>query len=122
MKATPILDRILIRIIEGDKLTKGGLHIPELAVTNSPHWRGEIVSAGSGYVAPDGRVTPLTVKDGDVVIFWRDQRGGEQVMIPFEDGELMLAREHHVMCVLTDLPRSTGLVTASGAPALIGPS
>ncbi len=67
MAFRPLHDRVLVRRIEADEKTAGGIIIPDTAKEKPQE--GEIVSVGSGTKAEDGKVTPLDVKAGDRVLF-----------------------------------------------------
>ena len=67
MSFRPLHDRVLIRRLEGETKTAGGVIIPDTAQEKPQE--GEVVSAGSGARSEDGKVTPLDVKKGDKVLF-----------------------------------------------------
>jgi len=67
MKLTPLYDRLVVRRVDGEETTSGGIIIPESAKERP--MRGEVVAAGDGKRLDDGSVTPLDVKAGDVVLF-----------------------------------------------------
>ncbi len=95
MKITPLHDRLVIRRYEADEKTAGGILLPDTA-RNKPQ-KGEVVAVGPGKVGKDGKVTPLQVKVGDVVLFtnWAGDEfkggGGDNVL---------LMREEDVLAVL----------------------
>ncbi|MCB2085347.1 MAG: co-chaperone GroES, partial [Sphingomonadaceae bacterium] len=67
MAFRPLHDRVLVRRIEADQKTAGGIIIPDSAQEKPSE--GEIVAVGSGSKAEDGSVTPLDVSAGDRVLF-----------------------------------------------------
>ena len=67
VKIRPLHDRILIRRMVEDEKTAGGIIIPDTA-KEKPQ-KGEVVAAGNGRVADDGKVRPMEVKIGDQVLF-----------------------------------------------------
>jgi chaperonin GroES len=67
LKLRPLYDRVLVKRIESENKTKGGIIIPDNA--KEKPLEGEIVAAGNGRVLEDGSVRPLTVKTGDRVLF-----------------------------------------------------
>ena len=67
MAFRPLHDRVLVRRIEAEEKTAGGIIIPDSAKEKPSE--GEIVAVGSGTKAEDGKVTPLDVKAGDRVLF-----------------------------------------------------
>ena len=94
MAFRPLHDRILVRRIEADEKTAGGIIIPDTAKEKPQE--GEIVAAGNGAKAEDGKVTPLDVKAGDKVLFGK--WSGTEVKI---DGtEFLIMKESDIMGVL----------------------
>ena len=97
MKFRPLHDRVVVRRIEEDERTKGGIIIPDTA-KEKPQ-QGEIVAVGPG--APDerGNVQPLAVKPGDRVLFGK--WSGTEVKIDGE--ELLIMKESDILGVLEDV-------------------
>lgn len=116
MKYRMLYDRILVRPIKNNR-TASGLHVPDIVHENTPFYRGEVIEAGHGRVTPDGNVVPLIVKAGDPVLFFRYP--SEQITIPAEGDDLMVIREVHVIAILDDLMRDTGLLTPDGHAAVL---
>lgn len=83
MKFRPLHDRVLLRRVEQEEKTAGGIIIPDTA--KEKPMEGEIVAVGSGHRDENGKVTPLDVKAGDIVVF--SKWAGTEVTI---DGEEML--------------------------------
>lgn len=111
----PLYDRLLVRVLEEADRTSGGLIIPLLAAENTPYRRAEVIAAGHGRITPSGETVPLYVRDGDIIVFFRSQGSGEQLVFPAPSGEdLLVIREPHVMLVLRNLPRATGVLGADG--------
>ena len=94
MAFRPLHDRVLVRRIEAEEKTAGGIIIPDSAKEKPSE--GEIVSTGSGAKAEDGTVTPLDVKAGDRVLFGK--WSGTEVKIDGE--ELLIMKESDVMGVI----------------------
>ena len=94
MAFRPLHDRVLVRRIEADQKTAGGIIIPDSAQEKPSE--GEIVAVGSGSKAEDGTVTPLDVKAGDRVLFGK--WSGTEVKIDGED--LIIMKESDIMGVL----------------------
>ena len=67
MKLKPLNDRVLVKRLESDEKTAGGLYIPDTAKEKPS--RGKVVAAGPGKLAEDGKRTALAVKAGDLVLF-----------------------------------------------------
>jgi chaperonin GroES len=91
MAFRPLHDRVLVRRIEADEKTAGGIIIPDSAQEKPSE--GEIVSVGSGAKAEDGTVTPLDVKAGDRVLFGK--WSGTEVKLDGED--LLIMKESDIM-------------------------
>ena len=94
MAFRPLHDRVLVRRIEADEKTAGGIIIPDSAKEKPSE--GEIVAVGSGSKAEDGSVTPLDVKAGDRVLFGK--WSGTEVKIDGED--LIIMKESDIMGVI----------------------
>ena len=94
MAFRPLHDRVLVRRIEAEEKTAGGIIIPDSAKEKPSE--GEIVSVGSGARAEDGTITPLDVKVGDRVLFGK--WGGTEVKLDGED--LLIMKESDIMGVL----------------------
>lgn len=90
----PLHDRILVRRMEEETKTAGGLFIPDTA-KEKPQ-RGEIVAAGKGRITEDGKVMPLEVKVGDKVLFAK-YAGTE---IKFSGEEYIMMREEDVLGIV----------------------
>ena len=100
MKFRPLHDRVLVRRIEADERTKGGIIIPDTA-KDKPQ-EGEIVAAGPGARDESGKLTPLDVKAGDRVLFGK--WSGTEVKIDGED--LIIMKESDILGVI-EAPAST---------------
>ena len=94
MAFRPLHDRVLVRRIEAEEKTAGGIIIPDSAQEKPSE--GMIVAVGSGAKADDGTVTPLDVKEGDRVLFGK--WGGTEVKIDGED--LLIMKESDIMGIL----------------------
>ncbi|PZT90101.1 MAG: co-chaperone GroES [Citromicrobium sp.] len=94
MAFRPLHDRVLVRRIEADQKTAGGIIIPDSAQEKPSE--GEIVSVGNGAKAEDGTVTALDVKAGDRVLFGK--WSGTEVKIDGED--LLIMKESDIMGVI----------------------
>ena len=98
MNFRPLHDRVLVRRIEADEKTAGGIIIPDSAKEKPSE--GEVVAVGSGARAEDGTVTPCDVKAGDRVLFGK--WSGTEIKIDGE--ELLIMKESDVMGVLEGRP------------------
>jgi chaperonin GroES len=94
MKIRPLQDRILVKRIEEDEKTKGGIIIPDTAKEKPQE--GKVIAVGKGKVGEDGKVQPLDVKKGDRVLF--SKYSGTEVNI--EGEEHLIIREDDVLGVL----------------------
>jgi len=94
MKFRPLHDRIVIRRIEGEDKTKGGIIIPD-TVKEKPQ-EGEVIAVGPGARDESGKLVPLDVKAGDRVLFGK--WSGAEVKIDGE--ELMIMKESDIMGVI----------------------
>ena len=81
MKVKPLHDRVLVRRLEQEEKTAGGIIIPDTA-KEKPQM-GEVIAAGGGARDDSGKIVPLDVKVGDVVLFTK--WGGTEVKIEGED-------------------------------------
>ena len=94
MAFRPLGDRVLVKRVEEESKTKGGIIIPDTAKEKPQE--GEIVSVGTGTKAEDGKVTPLDVKAGDRILFGK--WSGTEVKLEGED--LIIMKESDVLGVL----------------------
>ena len=94
MKIRPLHDRILVKRLESEAKTKGGIIIPDTAKEKPQE--GLVIAAGPGRVNEDGKVTPLDVKKGDKILFGK-YSGSE---ITLEGEEHLIIREEDVLAVL----------------------
>ena len=94
MKFRPLHDRIVIRRIEEEEKTKGGIIIPDTAKEKPQE--GEVIAAGPGARDESGKLVPLDLKAGDRVLFGK--WSGTEVKIDGED--LLIMKESDVMGVI----------------------
>jgi chaperonin GroES len=94
MSFRPLHDRVLVRRIDADEKTAGGIIIPDTA-KEKPQ-RGEIIAVGAGARAEDGKLVPLDVKVGDEVLFGK--WSGTEVKIDGED--LLIMKESDILGVV----------------------
>jgi chaperonin GroES len=94
MALKPLHDRVLVRRIEEDTTTKGGIIIPDTA-KEKPQ-QGEVIAIGGGTKSEDGKVTPLDVKAGDTILFGK--WSGSEVTIDGE--ELLIMKESDILGVI----------------------
>ena len=94
MKFRPLHDRVVVRRLEGEEKTKGGIIIPDTA-KEKPQ-RGKIIAVGNGRIADDGKVTPLSVKVGDEILYGK-YSGTE---LSLEGKDYLIMRESDIYAVL----------------------
>jgi chaperonin GroES len=96
MKIRPLHDRLVVRRLEGESKTKGGIIIPDTA--KEKPIEGEVLAVGNGRVLKDGSVRKLEVKVGDVVLFGKYtgtevEIAGEPHVVLREDDVLAITKE-----------------------------
>jgi chaperonin GroES len=96
IKIRPLHDRVVVRRLEEERTSAGGIVIPDSA-TEKP-MRGEVVAIGTGKALDNGDVRALAVKVGDVVLFGK--YSGTEVKV--NNQELVVMREDDVMAVVND--------------------
>ena len=94
MKVRPLHDRILVKRLESEAKTKGGIIIPDTAKEKPQE--ALVVAVGPGRVNEDGKVTPLDVKKGDKVLFGK--YSGSEITLDGE--EHLIIREDDILAVL----------------------
>ncbi len=94
MKIRPLQDRILVKRVDEEAKTAGGIIIPDTAKEKPQE--GKVVATGNGKAGDDGNVTPLEVKPGDRVLF--SKYAGTEVNI--ESEEHLIIREEDVLGIL----------------------
>ena len=94
MALRPLHDRVLVRRVEAEEKTAGGIIIPDSAKEKPAE--GEIVAVGTGSRSDDGKITPLDVKAGDRVLFGK--WSGTEVKVDGED--LLIMKESDIMGVI----------------------
>jgi chaperonin GroES len=94
MKFRPLHDRVVVRRVDSDEKTKGGIIIPDTA--KEKPMEGEIVAVGPGARSEDGQIHPLDVKAGDRVLFGK--WSGTEVKLDGE--ELIIMKESDIMGII----------------------
>jgi chaperonin GroES len=94
MKFRPLHDRVLVRRVEAEEKTAGGIIIPDTAKEKPQE--GEVVAAGSGTRGEDGTITPLDVKTGDKILFGK--WSGTEVRLDGED--LLIMKESDILGIV----------------------
>lgn len=91
IKLEPLADRLVVRPIEKEEVTKGGIVLPD-TVREKPQ-EGEILAVGPGRLSEDGKRIAMDVKVGDIVVYAK--YGGTEIKI--EDEDLMILRESDIL-------------------------
>ena len=94
MKIRPLQDRVIVKRIEEEEKTSGGIIIPDTA-KEKPQ-QGKIVAVGKGKANDDGKVLPLDVKVGDKILFGK--YSGSEVKL--DGDELLIMREDDILGVI----------------------
>ena len=91
MKFRPLHDRVLVKRVEQDEKSAGGIIIPDTA--QEKPMEGKVIAVGTGTRDEDGKVTPLDVKDGDKILFGK--WSGTEVTI--DGDELIIMKESDIL-------------------------
>lgn len=94
MKIRPLQDRVLVKRVESEEKTKGGIIIPDTA--KEKPIEGKVIAVGAGKIGEDGKQRPLEVKVGDRVLFGK--YAGTEVKIDGE--EHLILREEDILGVI----------------------
>ncbi|MEZ4464583.1 MAG: co-chaperone GroES [bacterium] len=94
MKIRPLYDRIIVRRVEAETMTKSGLYIPDTA--KEKPIEGEVIAVGNGKPADDGTIRPLEVKAGDRVLFGK--YSGTEIKLDGEEN--LILREDEVLAII----------------------
>ena len=98
MKFRPLHDRVVVRRLEAEEKTAGGIIIPDTA--KEKPMEGEVVAVGPGARDETGKLTPLDVKEGDRILFGK--WSGTEVKLDGE--ELLIMKESDIMGVIEGQP------------------
>jgi len=94
MKLKPLNDRVLVKRLEGEEVTKGGIIIPDSA--KEKPMKGEVVAIGPGKVDDDGERVKMAVAKGDKVLF--NKYAGTELKIDGE--EFLMMREDDILAII----------------------
>jgi chaperonin GroES len=94
MKIRPLQDRVLVKRIQEEEKTKGGIIIPDTAKEKPQE--GKVIAVGKGKMSDEGKVIPLDVKAGDRILFGK--YSGSEVKIDGE--EHLIMREEDILGIL----------------------
>jgi len=87
----PLADRVVVQPIDRERMSKGGIVIPDTAKEKPQE--GKVIAVGEGRLSDDGKRLPMDVKVGDIVIYAK--YGGTEIKI--EDEEFMILRESDIL-------------------------
>jgi chaperonin GroES len=93
---TPLDDRVIVQVAEAEKMTAGGLYIPDTVVDVSGNLQGFVVSVGRGHRNKKGHVRPMDLNVGDKILF--SEYSGSKIKI--QDQDLLIIREGDVLGVI----------------------
>jgi chaperonin GroES len=94
MKVKPLSDHVVIKPLEAEEKTAGGILLPDTAKEKST--RGEVIAVGSGRLMPNGRVVKPAVSTGDIVLY--SKYAGSEIKI---DGkELKIVQESEILAII----------------------
>ena len=91
VKLQPLADRLVVRPIEREEKTKTGIYLPDTAKEKPQE--GEVIAVGPGRLSEDGKLIPMEVKVGDIVVY--SKYGGTEIKV--DDEELMILRESDIL-------------------------
>ena len=94
-KLQPLADRVLVKPIEKEEMTKSGIYLPDTAKEKPQE--GEVIAVGPGKMSEDGKRVALDIKVGDTVIYAK--YGGTEIKI--DDEELIILRESDILAKKT---------------------
>lgn len=90
-KIRPLYDRVLVKRLDSEEKTKGGIIIPDTAKEKGQI--GQVLAIGTGRLSKDGKITPLQVKEGDKILFGK--YCGTDV-----DEQTMIIREDEILAIV----------------------
>ena len=93
-KLRPLHDRVIVKRLEEERVSAGGIVIPDSATEKQT--RGKVIAAGAGRILEDGKVRPMSVKEGDTVLFGK--YAGQEIKIDGE--ELVFLKEDDIVAVI----------------------
>jgi chaperonin GroES len=95
MKIKPLADHILIEPIKEEEKTKGGILLPDTAEKEKPE-QGKVIAVGPGRKTSSGKVSVLSVKPGDTVLFTK--YGPNEIKV--DDKEYLIAKEEDILAII----------------------
>ena len=101
VKLNPLADRLVVRPIEKEEVTKGGIVLPDTAKEKPQE--GEVLAVGPGRLSEDGKRIAMDVKVGDIVVY--SKYGGTEIKI--DDEELIILREGDILATKAGKAKKT---------------
>lgn len=95
MNIKPLSDHILIEPIKEEEKTKSGILLPDTAEKEKPE-QGKVIAVGPGKKTEDGKIIPVEVKPGDIVLFTK--YGPNEIKI--DDKEYLIAKEEDILAII----------------------
>jgi len=95
LKLQPMADRLVVKPIEREEVTKGGIYLPDTAKEKPQE--GKVLAVGPGRLTEDGKRIAMDIKVGDVVVYTK--YGGTEIKI--DDEELIILRESDILAKKT---------------------
>lgn len=96
MKIKPIGDRVLVKQLEPEEKSKGGIILPDTAKEKPKE--GKVKAVGTGKILENGKIQPLNVKAGDHILF--SSYAGTEVRI--DDEEYLIMKEEDILAIISD--------------------
>ncbi|MCA9393664.1 MAG: co-chaperone GroES [Candidatus Omnitrophica bacterium] len=96
MKLQPLGDRVIVRPLKAEEITKGGIVLPDTA--KEKPYEGEIIAAGKGRIRDDGSVKALDVKVGDRVLY--SKYGGNEIKMHDNGEEVLIMHESDILAIV----------------------
>jgi chaperonin GroES len=93
-KIQPLADRVLVRVLEAEETTKGGIVLPDTA-KEKPQ-QAEVIATGKGRASDDGTMSPLEVKPGDKVLFGK--YSGTEITVDAD--EYLILKEEDILAIV----------------------
>ena len=97
MKINPLSNYVLIQPVKQEEKTESGIFLPQTASREMPE-QGKVVAVGPGKLSEDNKLIPLTVKEGDMVLFTK--YGPNEIKI--NGKEYLMAKEEDILGIITD--------------------
>jgi len=97
MQIKPISDHVLIEPIKGEEKSKGGILLPQTAEKERPE-QGKIIAVGPGKKDKTGKIIPMEIKPGDMVLFTK--YGPNEIKV--EDKEYLIAKEEDILAIINE--------------------